>query len=164
MRTFEFRDGKIYQHTDRFGFWRWSRQALGAAGVAAWAGARCCATRSVKRHGAAWTPSWRASADAPSKSTILSPHPVKNVLPERSPNWFAEKLYLCTVSLDEKIAAVEGVFEKAHQEMRFSGIGRDYIVPGDAAVRYKADIEATPLEFLPFAYHLYQQNLASRLV
>ncbi|MBT1688940.1 nuclear transport factor 2 family protein [Fulvivirgaceae bacterium PWU37] len=30
--TFEFRDGRIYRHTDRFGFWRWSRQALGTAG------------------------------------------------------------------------------------------------------------------------------------
>jgi ketosteroid isomerase-like protein len=30
--TFEFRDGKIYRQTDRFNFWRWSRQALGGAG------------------------------------------------------------------------------------------------------------------------------------
>lgn len=26
---FEFKDGKIYRHRDRFDFWRWSRQALG---------------------------------------------------------------------------------------------------------------------------------------
>jgi ketosteroid isomerase-like protein len=31
--TFEFRDGKIVRHIDRFDFWRWSRQALGPAGV-----------------------------------------------------------------------------------------------------------------------------------
>ena len=30
---FEFRDGLIVRHTDRFGFWRWSRQALGLPGV-----------------------------------------------------------------------------------------------------------------------------------
>ena len=30
---FEFKDGKIVKHTDRFDFWRWSRQALGAAGL-----------------------------------------------------------------------------------------------------------------------------------
>ena len=31
--TFEFKDGKIYRHTDRFSFWRWSKQALGAPGL-----------------------------------------------------------------------------------------------------------------------------------
>ncbi len=30
--TFEFKDGLIYRHTDRFDFWRWSRQSLGLAG------------------------------------------------------------------------------------------------------------------------------------
>ncbi len=30
--TFEFRDGKIIRHTDRFSFRRWSRQALGTTG------------------------------------------------------------------------------------------------------------------------------------
>jgi ketosteroid isomerase-like protein len=29
---FRFRDGRIVQHVDRFPFWRWSRQALGAPG------------------------------------------------------------------------------------------------------------------------------------
>jgi ketosteroid isomerase-like protein len=29
---FEFRDGRIVAHRDRFDFWRWSRQALGASG------------------------------------------------------------------------------------------------------------------------------------
>lgn len=29
---FEFRDGLIARHVDRFGFWRWSRQALGLPG------------------------------------------------------------------------------------------------------------------------------------
>ncbi|HSW15055.1 MAG TPA: nuclear transport factor 2 family protein [Solimonas sp.] len=30
---FEFRDGLIVRHRDRFDFWRWSRQALGAPGL-----------------------------------------------------------------------------------------------------------------------------------
>ncbi|WP_118972508.1 nuclear transport factor 2 family protein [Taibaiella koreensis] len=30
--SFVFRDGKIVQHTDRFDFYRWSRQALGLPG------------------------------------------------------------------------------------------------------------------------------------
>ncbi len=30
---FTFRDGLIQTHIDRFNFWRWSRQALGPAGV-----------------------------------------------------------------------------------------------------------------------------------
>ena len=30
---FEFRDGKIIKHIDRFNFWRWSHQALGAVGL-----------------------------------------------------------------------------------------------------------------------------------
>lgn len=30
---FEFRDGLIVAHHDRFDFWRWSRQALGAPGA-----------------------------------------------------------------------------------------------------------------------------------
>jgi ketosteroid isomerase-like protein len=29
---FEFRDGRIVTHRDRFNFWRWSRQALGVPG------------------------------------------------------------------------------------------------------------------------------------
>lgn len=31
---FEFRDGLIVRHVDRFPFWRWARQALGPAGLA----------------------------------------------------------------------------------------------------------------------------------
>ncbi len=30
---FEFRDGKIIRHKDNFNFWRWSRMAIGPAGV-----------------------------------------------------------------------------------------------------------------------------------
>jgi hypothetical protein len=31
--TFQFKDGKIFRHTDRFDFWRWSRMALGPSGL-----------------------------------------------------------------------------------------------------------------------------------
>jgi ketosteroid isomerase-like protein len=31
--SFEFRDGRIAKHTDRFDLYRWARQALGPAGV-----------------------------------------------------------------------------------------------------------------------------------
>lgn len=31
--TFEFRDGRIVRHRDRFSFWRWARQALGFPGL-----------------------------------------------------------------------------------------------------------------------------------
>ncbi len=31
--TFQFKDGKIFRHTDVFDFWKWSRQALGTTGL-----------------------------------------------------------------------------------------------------------------------------------
>jgi ketosteroid isomerase-like protein len=31
--SFEFKDGKIYRQNDSFSLWRWSRQALGPAGL-----------------------------------------------------------------------------------------------------------------------------------
>ena len=37
---FDFKDGKIVRHDDQFGFWRWSRQALGLPGILlGWSGA-----------------------------------------------------------------------------------------------------------------------------
>lgn len=37
--AFEFQDGKIVRHTDRFDFYRWARQALGLTGLLlGWAG------------------------------------------------------------------------------------------------------------------------------
>jgi hypothetical protein len=30
---FQFKDGRIFRHEDRFNFWRWSRQALGFSGL-----------------------------------------------------------------------------------------------------------------------------------
>ena len=38
--SFEFKDGLILRHIDRFDFWRWSRQALGPPGLLlGWSGA-----------------------------------------------------------------------------------------------------------------------------
>jgi ketosteroid isomerase-like protein len=38
--TFEFREGLIVQHTDRYNFWRWASQALGLVGsVGGWTSA-----------------------------------------------------------------------------------------------------------------------------
>ena len=31
--AFKFKDGKIIEHVDTFGFWRWSRQSLGPIGL-----------------------------------------------------------------------------------------------------------------------------------
>lgn len=31
--TFEFKDGLIYRHTDRFDFWKWTQMALGTSGL-----------------------------------------------------------------------------------------------------------------------------------
>ena len=37
--SFEFRDGKIIRHRDRFDFWAWARQALGpVGGLLGWSG------------------------------------------------------------------------------------------------------------------------------
>ena len=30
---FQFQDGRIAQHRDRFSFWRWSSQSLGTTGI-----------------------------------------------------------------------------------------------------------------------------------
>ncbi|HEX2079092.1 MAG TPA: nuclear transport factor 2 family protein [Longimicrobium sp.] len=64
---FEFRDGLIVRHTDRFGFWRWARQALGPAGLLlGWtplirnrvrATARRGLEKYMREHGAGSTPS-----------------------------------------------------------------------------------------------------------
>ncbi len=31
--SFEFKDGLIYRHTDRFDFWKWTQMALGTSGL-----------------------------------------------------------------------------------------------------------------------------------
>jgi uncharacterized protein len=61
----------------------------------------------------------------------------------------------------EKVQAVEQVFEKLDQEITtfqsWSGLHCSW---GCGKCCFKADIEATILEFLPFAHYLYTENKA----
>jgi Fe-S-cluster containining protein len=63
--------------------------------------------------------------------------------------------------LQEKVQEIEGVFALLDQDMKsfqqWSNLGCKF---GCGQCCFKADIEATVLEFLPFAYHLCEQNLA----
>jgi ketosteroid isomerase-like protein len=60
--TFAFREGKIVRHVDRFDFWRWSRQALGPAGVLL--GWTPIVRNAVRRQAAAQLDAWTASLAA----------------------------------------------------------------------------------------------------
>jgi Fe-S-cluster containining protein len=65
------------------------------------------------------------------------------------------------VELPEKIRAVEEVFENLDKEINtFRTWSRLGCKSGCGKCCFKADIEATILEFLPFAQHLYEHNLA----
>lgn len=63
--------------------------------------------------------------------------------------------------LEEKVLAVERVFEKLDSDIAsfqsWSGLHCSW---GCGKCCFKPDIEATILEFLPFAHYLYQQDLA----
>lgn len=65
------------------------------------------------------------------------------------------------MELLDKIKAVEEVFQNLDRDIAsfqaWSGLG---CKAGCGKCCYKADIEATILEFLPFAQHLYEHNLA----
>jgi Fe-S-cluster containining protein len=65
------------------------------------------------------------------------------------------------LDLIEKISAIESVFQDLDQEIAqlqaWSGLG---CKNGCGKCCFKADIEATILEFLPFAQYLYLQNQA----
>lgn len=65
------------------------------------------------------------------------------------------------MELEEKVRAVEEVFEKLDQQIAsFQSWSGLHCAWGCGKCCYKADIEATILEFLPFAHYLYQQDLA----
>jgi Fe-S-cluster containining protein len=65
------------------------------------------------------------------------------------------------MELVEKVRAVEEVFEKLDQQIAsFQSWSGLHCAWGCGKCCYKADIEATILEFLPFAHYLYQQDLA----
>jgi Fe-S-cluster containining protein len=63
------------------------------------------------------------------------------------------------LSISQKVQAVEEAFALLHQEMSafqgWSGLG---CKTGCGKCCTKPDIEATVLEFLPFAHHVYLQN------
>jgi hypothetical protein len=63
--------------------------------------------------------------------------------------------------LEEKIQAVEEVFRKLDEEIAgfqsWSSLHCKFVF---GKCFFKPDIEATILEFLPFAYHLHKNNLA----
>lgn len=62
---------------------------------------------------------------------------------------------------DEKVTEVEAVFQKLDEEIaKFQSITGMHCKFGCGKCCFKADIEATPLEFLPFALHLYREGLA----
>jgi uncharacterized protein len=70
-------------------------------------------------------------------------------------------VYFCAMQLDEKVAAVQQVFENLdHQIESFQSATTLHCKFGCGKCCFKADLEATVLEFLPFALHLYQQNQA----
>ncbi len=65
------------------------------------------------------------------------------------------------MSIEEKVKQVESVFEKLDFEIsQFQKVTALHCKFGCGKCCFKPDIEATTLEFLPFAYHLHQQNLA----
>ena len=65
------------------------------------------------------------------------------------------------MTIEEKVQAVEGVFNALDKEIasfqNWSGLHWKF---GCGKCCFKADIEATILEFLPFAHYLYQQSKA----
>lgn len=63
--------------------------------------------------------------------------------------------------LEEKVREVEQVFENLDREIAaFQQISGLHCQWGCGKCCFKADIEATILEFLPFAHHLYTQGVA----
>jgi Fe-S-cluster containining protein len=65
------------------------------------------------------------------------------------------------LSLIEKVQAVEGVFVELDRAIAsFQSTSSLHCKFGCGKCCFKPDIEATPLEFLPFAHYLYQNNLA----
>ncbi len=65
------------------------------------------------------------------------------------------------MNLPEKIQAVQQLFEKLDQEIAaFQSASSLHCKFGCGKCCFKADIEATTLEFLPFAYHLYNEGKA----
>jgi Fe-S-cluster containining protein len=70
-------------------------------------------------------------------------------------------VFLSTMQLEEKVKAVNQVFEKLDQQIAaFQDATTLHCKFGCGKCCFKADIEACILEFLPFAYHLYKAGIA----
>jgi Fe-S-cluster containining protein len=68
---------------------------------------------------------------------------------------------ISTLSIIEKVLAVEQVFKNLDEDISsFQGWSGLHCKFGCGKCCFKADIEATVLEFLPFAHFLYQQDKA----
>lgn len=65
------------------------------------------------------------------------------------------------MQLEEKVAAVHRVFENLDQQIAYFQTATTlHCKFGCGKCCFKADLEATVLEFLPFAFYLHQQNKA----
>jgi len=65
------------------------------------------------------------------------------------------------MTLEEKVTQVEAVFQSLDEEIsNFQSSTGMHCKFGCGKCCFKADIEATPLEFLPFALHLYNEGRA----
>ena len=65
------------------------------------------------------------------------------------------------MTLTEKVGAVEKVFQELDAEIaQFQSTSSLHCKWGCGKCCFKPDIEATILEFLPFAHHLYRQHVA----
>jgi uncharacterized protein len=65
------------------------------------------------------------------------------------------------MSIEEKVSQVETVFKALDGEIaHFQAASNLHCKFGCGKCCFKPDIEATILEFLPFAYHLHQSNAA----
>jgi uncharacterized protein len=65
------------------------------------------------------------------------------------------------MEMEEKIRAVEALFEKLDEHIAsFQNTSGLHCKWGCGKCCYKPDIEATVLEFLPFAHYLYRNDLA----
>ncbi len=70
-------------------------------------------------------------------------------------------LYFRTMGLEEKVNAVKQVFENLDQQIAgFQSATSLHCKWGCGKCCFKPDIEATILEFLPFAFHLHQTGKA----
>lgn len=70
-------------------------------------------------------------------------------------------IYICVMTLPEKIEAVERLFAELDERIAHFQQNSGLFCPsGCGKCCFKPDIEATVLEFLPFAWHMYKAGTA----